>query len=341
MITTEAPRRRPIFAIAIAFSVLLHLVLAFFYLSANHTFGKQLAALLPHPRPTPSVDQIELSDAIKLEKRTVHVPTPAQKPVPPKPPPRVAVRPEPKPVIPQPVVKPEPPKPKVAPPPPPKPRTIRKEIAKAEPTAAPLTAKAEATGAPKKTPAQVAYTNPDAESQQREPAAPAQQPVRPSKPRLTEEQIAALESQFSKTIQQQRAMSQALTAVPSAEPETMKRYAFQFQGRQGALRRGEGWLSSLSEFRCGPGGSMLCHYLHYEYVWPDGTYESGDVPWPVGYPRNADPWDPPPARPIQLPLPPPMPGWQLTRDIPPQNRILRSYFPQVYPGVKGPASTDG
>ena len=68
MITTEAPRRRPILAIAIAFSVLLHLVLAFFYLSANQAFGKQLAALFPHPKPTPSVDQIELSDAIKLEE---------------------------------------------------------------------------------------------------------------------------------------------------------------------------------------------------------------------------------------------------------------------------------
>ena len=258
----------------------------------------------------------------------------------PKPPPRVAVQPEPKPVLPQPVVKPEPPKPKSEPPPP-KPRTIRQEIAKAVPTAEPQTAKVEATGAPKKTPAQVAYTNPDAESKtQREPGSPQQQPVRPSKPRLTEEQIAALESQFSRTIAQQRAMSQAM-AAPTEQPQTMKRYAFQFQGRQGALRRGEGWLSTLSEFRCGPNGAFNCHYLHYEYVWPDGTYESGDVPWPVGYPRNADPWDPPPSRPIQLPLPPPMPGWQLTRDIPPQNRILRSYFPDRYPDAKPPGSTDG
>ena len=125
---------------------------------------------------------------------------------------------------------------------------------------------------------------------------------------LSAENIAAQEREFARTITQARKADNPLvaaqsTAVPATT--TTKRYHLDFSGAQGSLGQGQGYLEPI---RMWHEESWTYYYVRYEVEYPDGTIESGVVPWPIRYPPGGDPF----ALGVRhLPLPGPLPGYEL------------------------------
>lgn len=97
----------------------------------------------------------------------------------------------------------------------------------------------------------------------------------------------------------------------------------------GRLVRGEGILRPLRSWRH---DGYVYYYVAYEMTYSDGTYESGDVPWPIRYLPDDDPFTKPPH---VTPLPPPLPDYVLEPGAH-LGRALRPYFPDR----NAPSSTD-
>jgi hypothetical protein len=111
------------------------------------------------------------------------------------------------------------------------------------------------------------------------------------------------------------------TQVADAAPAAPKRYVMTTSSIHGGLTNGQGILRPLQSWR---NGEYVYYYVSYEIVFSDGTYESGDVPWPIRYLPNEDPFKLPPHT---IPLPPPLPDFVL----PPGThlgRALKPYFPE-------------
>jgi hypothetical protein len=109
--------------------------------------------------------------------------------------------------------------------------------------------------------------------------------------------------------------------VPSEPPAASKRYAMDMTGTPGRLVHGEGILRPLRSWQH---DGYVYYYVTYEITYSDGTYESGDVPWPIRYLPENDPFTRPPH---VIPLPVPLPDFVL----PPGTqlgRALRPYFPE-------------
>jgi hypothetical protein len=96
------------------------------------------------------------------------------------------------------------------------------------------------------------------------------------------------------------------------------------EGIHEGLRRGEGYIEPLKRWKA---DGYTYYYVHYQWLWPDGTFEEGDVPWPIRYRPGDDPF----VRGDRLiPLPGPLPGYELPPNVQ-LGRRLHLYFPNRYP----------
>ncbi len=58
-------------------------------------------------------------------------------------------------------------------------------------------------------------------------------------------------------------------------------------------------------------GDVVYYYVRYSVTYPDGTFETGVVPWPIHFPLNNDPF----ARGVHsMPLPGPAPDYVASAD---------------------------
>jgi hypothetical protein len=147
---------------------------------------------------------------------------------------------------------------------------------------------------------------------------------------MTREQIARLNQDFAQTIAASHGASDPLR-VSTRVPTAVKHYRLQFDGRIGTLRVGQGILTPIKKWSS---DGYSYYYVTYEIVWPDGTYESGAVPWPIRYLPSNDPF----ASGIpgqRIPLPAPLPGWTFPSDIR-LGKALRDYFPGYKAADEGP-----
>jgi len=96
------------------------------------------------------------------------------------------------------------------------------------------------------------------------------------------------------------------------------------EGRREKLHRGEGTYRPIQSWTS---EGERYYRVEYEFVYPDGTKESGVVPWVVHFAPGEDPFidGTAEARP-RTQLPPPPPGF-----VPPGTlgRALRAYFPNL------------
>lgn len=113
-------------------------------------------------------------------------------------------------------------------------------------------------------------------------------------------------------------------SVPSESPTAPKRFAMDMTGTPGRLVRAEGILRPLRSWQH---DGYVYYYVAYEITYSDGTYESGDVPWPIRYLPENDPFTKPPHI---IPLPAPLPDFALQPGTQ-LGRALRPYFPERYP----------
>ncbi|MFN2448971.1 MAG: hypothetical protein ABR508_04140 [Candidatus Baltobacteraceae bacterium] len=112
---------------------------------------------------------------------------------------------------------------------------------------------------------------------------------------------------YEKTIAQLRQANNPLTGTQSAVDSAArtKRYSTDFSRSIGAASAGEGYLEVVQSWH---DDGYDYYRVHYEVLYPDGTSESGIVPWPIRYLPQIDPFR---LGIHHMPLPAPLPDFAL------------------------------
>jgi hypothetical protein len=151
----------------------------------------------------------------------------------------------------------------------------------------------------------------------------------PQQSTLSNDQIAQIESKFSKTIADSRTDIKTVTQqVQDSQPAQPKHYTMQFNGIHSDMRKGDGTIRPTSVGK--RVGNLVYYYTRYEYMYADGHVEQDDIPWIFAYPINDDPFTNGAYPGRRLPIQPPPPGYRPTRQLQP---ILMQFFggPPVEP----------
>jgi hypothetical protein len=134
------------------------------------------------------------------------------------------------------------------------------------------------------------------------------------------QQLAKQQVQFTQTIARLREQNNPVAGA--AQPVAVspaKRYTNNFSGTIGSPNIGEGILYPTQSWQVGP---WDYYYVRYWVLYPDGTSETGTVPWPVRFPQTLDPiklgWR-------SMPLPGPEPGYVLPPDANPHPLVAFCY----------------
>ena len=315
--TTYEWRGQRILRVTVIVSLVLHVILALLAFWAVGVATKLFP--VPHLTPPKEKDEIvTISSAERVAKKAVPVPVVRPAHPPPRPPqPRsVPVQA----LIPHPLQQPKAELPlpsralhelaKQAPRAPANPpQTVREKTITDEPSAPPRTP-------PPQTP-------PPEKRVARAENLPPSSPQRASNPsRFSEQQLAQINRDLSRTIAQARSANNPLRVSNQIPASSMKRYRVQMLGAVGPMRNGQGYYYPIRAWRA---GGLDFYYVSYEFTYPDGTYETGGVPWPISFPPSQDPFfNPVIGARSDTPLPGPPPGY-----VPPANlgKALRSYFP--------------
>jgi hypothetical protein len=116
------------------------------------------------------------------------------------------------------------------------------------------------------------------------------------------------------------------TIDPSSRESSTKSYAFNVPSSgdehgNGIITPDRSWHER----------GLDCYYGHYEYTYPDGAMETGNILWPFCYDPGIDPFREPP-HPIPFPLP--VTGFRLPADaqMPPIERTVYNQWANDNPG---------
>jgi hypothetical protein len=113
--------------------------------------------------------------------------------------------------------------------------------------------------------------------------------------------------EFTKTIARLREQNDALVSsqAPVMTPAPAKRFVYDFTASMGSAPRGEGILYPVQSWSA---DGYDYYYVKYWVEYPDGTTESGRVPWPLRYAVDQDPFR---LGIHHLPLPTPLANYSL------------------------------
>lgn len=151
-------------------------------------------------------------------------------------------------------------------------------------------------------------------------AASPEPPQRPTIPSAIERDTAG----YAKEVAKLNALDDP-HAIPTIDPgtrgSTMKSYAFNIPS---SLRGSDEGNGIITPTRAWHENGRDCYYGRYDFTYPDGAMESGDIVWPFCFDPSSDPFKEPP-HPIPFPLPPV--GFRLSSDeqLPP---IEKSVYQQ-------------
>jgi hypothetical protein len=303
--------------IALILSLLVHFLLALFYIGASGLLSK--LHLFPEPPPPEQVSSI--TSTLRLEKKPKPKPVPIPVPVhmrsqPPPPPVAMAQQPVPKKIVQVPVA------------PPPAPSKQHHELAKLVPHARPQPPKTVKAKVPTDTPSAPPPSSPPSEPPHvTSQVAIAQHPTPAQKvgpktlshsSRLSDSQIAAVESDLSKTIAQARADTNPLNVPRSQDDGGPKKYAIQMLGAMSKLRGYQGLCDPIKQWQ---EDGYNYYYVACNVAFDDGSLQRQGVPWPVRFRPNNDPFNGSIAK--SQPLAGPLPGWQLPPGTPISKELLK------------------
>lgn len=111
-------------------------------------------------------------------------------------------------------------------------------------------------------------------------------------------------------------------AIPTIDPasrgSTMKSFQFDVASLNRGDEHGNGIITTTRSWH---DAGLDCYYGRYEYTYPDGSMETGNIVWPFCYDPGSDPFTVPP-HPIQFPLP--LTGFKLPPDtqLPPIEKAI-------------------
>lgn len=98
-------------------------------------------------------------------------------------------------------------------------------------------------------------------------------------------------------------------AIPTIEPSrrqpSSKQYAFNVPASLRGDEHGNGIITPTQHWH---DNGRNCYYGRYEFTYPDGSEEDGDIVWPFCYDPAVDPFRLPPH---EIPFPLPLPGYRL------------------------------
>lgn len=101
-------------------------------------------------------------------------------------------------------------------------------------------------------------------------------------------------------------------AIPTIDPSTQesrtKSYQFAVPSSLRGQDEGNGIITPVRSWR---EAGLDCYYGRYEFTYPDGASEEGNILWPFCFDPRSDPFKEPP-HPIPFPLP--LPGFKLPAD---------------------------
>ncbi len=145
-----------------------------------------------------------------------------------------------------------------------------------------------------------------------------------AQPAFSQEKLAQIERDLAHTIAQDRANVDPIRTLPHEAPAAPKHYRVQMKGISSTLRRGEGTYSPIKAWH---ENGLDYYYVSYEFVYADGTYESGNVPWAIHFVPSVDPFTrDDPSLIGRTPLPAPPPEYSPPGTL---GKALRSYFPKL------------
>jgi hypothetical protein len=122
------------------------------------------------------------------------------------------------------------------------------------------------------------------------------------------------------------------TIDPAARESSSKSYAFQIPASAHGDEHGNGIITPT---RSWSDNGRDCYYGRYEFTYPNGSMETGDIVWPFCFDPNADPFKEPP-HPIPFPLP--LLGFKLPSDVslPPIEKEVYEEWEAANAGVSVP-----
>lgn len=108
------------------------------------------------------------------------------------------------------------------------------------------------------------------------------------------------------------------TIDPASREPSTKSYAFDVPSSLRGDEHGNGIITPVQSWHQ---DGRDCYYGRYEYTYPDGATESGNIVWPFCFDPGADPFKQPP-HPIPFPLP--LAGFKLPADaqLPPIEKAI-------------------
>jgi hypothetical protein len=147
--------------------------------------------------------------------------------------------------------------------------------------------------------------------------APHASPQPPQRPHVLVSRIARDEARYAKEVARLNAGNDphALPTIdPASRESSVKTYTMQFSSGNGA--HGNGYIFPTRNWN---DRGMDCYYGRYEYTYPDGAEEDGNIVWPFCFEPSSDPFKQPPH---PMPFPEPMVGFVLTpgTQMPPLER---------------------
>jgi len=124
--------------------------------------------------------------------------------------------------------------------------------------------------------------------------------------------IASDERSFAKALAHLRSENDPIASQQrmAVSAPSGKRYSNDFASVPEASHGGEGYLVPVKSWHDGP---YAYYYLRYDVVYPDGSRETGYVPWPVRYLPGQDPFAHGAGQ-YHIPLPLPLPDFVLSSD---------------------------
>jgi hypothetical protein len=121
------------------------------------------------------------------------------------------------------------------------------------------------------------------------------------------------------------------TIDPGSQESASKDYAFAVPSSLRGSEHGNGIITPTRHWR---DNGHNCYYGRYEFTYPDGSEEYGEIVWPFCYDPGSDPFTQPPH---EIPFPYPLAGFKLPADtqLPP---IEKSVYQEwvADPGLSSP-----
>ncbi len=142
-------------------------------------------------------------------------------------------------------------------------------------------------------------------------AAPAP-PVPPQRRISVPSKIERDEAGYAKEVAQLNSQDNS-HAIPTIDPakreSSSKQYAFEVPSSLRGDEHGNGIITPTQHWH---DNGRDCYYGRYEFTYPDGAEETGDIVWPFCYDPGLDPFKLPPH---EIPFPLPLPGYRLPPNV--------------------------